>query len=74
MNKTQIEWVINPDGSHGYTWNPVTGCLNGCSYCYAAKMAKRFKQSFEPTFHEERLREPFKLKKPSTIFVGGWIK
>lgn len=40
MNKvTPIEWVKNPDGSQGYTWNPITGCLNGCEYCYARKLA-----------------------------------
>ena len=39
MNKTSIEWVKNPDGSQGYTWNPVTGCLNGCEYCYARRLA-----------------------------------
>lgn len=35
MNKTKIEWA-------DYTWNPVTGCLHGCEYCYARRMAKRF--------------------------------
>lgn len=25
-----------------HTWNPVTGCLHGCEYCYARKMANRF--------------------------------
>lgn len=35
MNKSKIEWC-------DFTWNPVTGCLNGCPYCYAAKQAKRF--------------------------------
>jgi len=39
MNHTSIEWVRNPDGSQGYTWNPITGCLNGCEYCYARKLA-----------------------------------
>ena len=39
MNKTKIEWVLNPDGTQGYTWNPITGCLNGCPYCYARKLA-----------------------------------
>jgi protein gp37 len=41
MNRTKIEWVKNPDGSKGYTWNPITGCLNGCEYCYARKLANR---------------------------------
>ena len=48
MNKTLIEWVKNPDGTQGYTWNPVTGCLNhtpeglclgGLFPCYAYKLA-----------------------------------
>ncbi len=36
MNKTKIDWA-------DYTWNPVTGCLNGCKYCYARNIANRFK-------------------------------
>ncbi|MBA7703726.1 hypothetical protein ES703_112519 [subsurface metagenome] len=39
LNRTPIEWVKNPDGTQGYTWNPITGCLNGCPYCYARKLA-----------------------------------
>jgi len=39
VNRTKIEWVKNPDGTQGYTWNPITGCLNGCEYCYARKLA-----------------------------------
>lgn len=35
MNKTKIEWCDS-------TWNPVTGCLHGCEYCYARKIASRF--------------------------------
>lgn len=62
MNKTPIEWT-------DYTWNPITGCLRGCEYCYARKISHRFKRSFEPTLHEDRLEEPAKLKKPSKIFV-----
>ncbi len=47
MNKTKIDWVKNPDGSPGYTWNPITGCLNhvngmckgGNFPCYAYRLA-----------------------------------
>jgi protein gp37 len=70
VNKTKIEYV-------DYTWNPVTGCKHGCSYCYARRIAERFKgtkawpNGFEPTFHPERLQEPGKVKTHSRIFVGS---
>jgi protein gp37 len=65
MNKTNIEWC-------DYTWNPITGCKRGCSYCYAKKLHNRFnKTPFEEiTFHEERMFDSFP-KKPSVIFVGS---
>jgi len=28
MNRTQIEWVKNQDGTPGYTCNSKTGCRN----------------------------------------------
>lgn len=36
MIKSKIEWCDS-------TWNPVTGCLHTCEYCYARTMANRFK-------------------------------
>ena len=33
--RTKIDWC---DAS----WNPVTGCLHGCEYCYARRIAERF--------------------------------
>lgn len=66
MNKTTIDW---PGLTH--TWNPVTGCKNGCAYCYAARIAKRFNKSFEPQFHPNRLTDPEKEKEPCSIFVGS---
>lgn len=35
MKKTKIDWADS-------TWNPVTGCLHGCEYCYAKRIAERF--------------------------------
>lgn len=79
MNKTSIEWCDS-------SWNPVTGCMHSCPYCYARKIAERFRGSkawpngFEPTLHMDRMDEPQKITKPQTIFVcsmadlfGRWI-
>ena len=47
-----------------WSWNPVTGCLHGCGYCYARGIATngRFRRSFPagftPLFHHERLDAP----------------
>lgn len=42
---TPIQWVQNPDGSPGETWNPTRGCSlesPGCTNCYAMRTAWRF--------------------------------
>ncbi|MDP2735369.1 MAG: DUF5131 family protein [bacterium] len=51
MNRATMPtgWAQNPDGSPGYTWNPITGCLNhigrmckgGNFPCYAYGIAHR---------------------------------
>lgn len=77
MNRTGIEWT-------DFTWSPVTGCLRGCPYCYARRIAKRFPakfpRGFEPHFRKERLGRPGKRHKPAKIFVcsmadlfGPWV-
>lgn len=35
MKNTKIDWADS-------TWNPITGCLHGCEYCYARRIAERF--------------------------------
>ena len=45
MNKTKIDWA-------DMTWNPVTGCLHGCEYCYARKIAERF-SGFAPEENDD---------------------
>lgn len=54
-----------------WTWNPITGCRNGCPYCYARAGYERFGRSFAPAFHPERLSAPARVKKPARIFLGS---
>lgn len=54
MNKSKIEWTES-------TWNPVTGCLHDCPYCYAKKIAERFKPKqadFDPVFTGSEETQP----------------
>ena len=47
-----IEWAL-------WSWNPVTGCLHNCPYCYARDIAERFyTQKFKPSLWPSRLRAP----------------
>lgn len=47
-----------------WSWNPVTGCLHGCEYCYAREIATSdrlkpfYPAGFDPLFHSERLDAP----------------
>jgi len=70
MNKTKIEWC-------DYSWNPITGCLHDCWYCYVKRL-RNYNRT--PHLHEDRLHQPFKIKKPSRLFVcstadlfGEWV-
>ena len=53
MQKSNIEWC-------DYVFNPITGCLHDCRYCYAKGFANRFgykmPPNHKPTLHE--LEEP----------------
>ena len=73
MNRTKIEWC-------DWTWNPITGCLHGCPYCYARKAAEDGPylrgragydavQPFAPAFHPLRLEQPLRVKRPGLVFV-----
>lgn len=75
MKKTKIDWC-------DCTVNPVIGCKNGCVYCYAEKINKRFgfiPNWKEPQFFPERLKQ-LESKTPKSIFmdsmsdVGWWQK
>lgn len=53
-----IDWA-------GWSWNPITGCLHNCAYCYARDIAERFyTQRFVPTFLPSRLHAPSQTRVP----------
>ena len=74
---SNIEWTQK-------TWNPTTGCTRiskECDFCYAEKETNRLMHN--PTYnkyrmgfnviveHQHTLQEPYKWKKPCTIFVNS---
>jgi len=60
-----------------WTWNVVTGCLHGCTYCYAREIAARmfndektrriYPVGFTPLFHSERLQAPANTPVPADV-------
>ena len=61
MGKSNIEWC-------DWVWNPVTGCLHGCPYCYARSIARRFsgniKANLSTAKYEETFNGVFELNEP----------
>jgi protein gp37/ParB-like chromosome segregation protein Spo0J len=68
--------TFNPTTGEGiswarWSWNPVTGCLHGCEYCYARELATRdsyrasYPVGFTPLFHAERLDAPVNTRIPA---------
>lgn len=73
MKNTKIDWCDS-------TLNPVIGCGNGCPYCYAERLNKRFgfiPNWSEPQFFPKKLKQ-LDSKTPKAIFmdsmsdVGWW--
>ncbi len=69
-----------------FTWNPITGCLHDCPYCYARDIAERFHSEghpafpdgFAPALRADRLSAPINQLPPASddprdarIFTGS---
>lgn len=64
MEKTKIDWCDS-------SWNPVTGCLHGCEYCYARRIAERFgRKPVHPGIEE--LSFPYVLNKKKEPYPFGF--
>lgn len=77
MNESAISWTK-------VTWNPVHGChkvSEGCRNCYAETLSLRRGWTTKPwtkpnapdnvMLKAHKLREPYRLKEPSRIFVNS---
>lgn len=72
MGDTKISWADK-------VWNVFTGCNKisaGCKNCYAKRIfprayAKTGRKFEDVAFHEDRLDNPRRWKKPSRIFVNS---
>ena len=78
MQPTSIEWVKSPDGTQGYSANPIKGiCPRDCkdnqgkSYCYARRLYDRFGWDKTIRIDIEELLAIERHKKPAGIFLGS---
>ena len=49
------------------TWNPISGCLHYCRYCWARRLVetklkstRKYREGFKPKFHRHELKRRFK--------------
>lgn len=68
-----IEWAL-------WSWNPITGCLHNCPYCYARDIAQDkytslpVDERFAPTFYPNRLLMPSRTKVPDVMAIDDPIR
>jgi protein gp37 len=82
-NFRSTEAHFNKQGTAGiewaqWSWNPVTGCLHDCPYCYARDFAERYRNvfphGFEPAFRPYMLNAPHNTKVPEEAVTDARFK
>lgn len=67
-----VETNANVDWAK-YTWNPITGCIHDCDFCYARDIALRYyPQGFAATFYPNRLLAPEATPLPTGVPLDSW--
>lgn len=76
--KPQAKATFNETTGEGiswaaWSWNPVTGCLHGCDYCYARSIAARYVDTypagFTPVFHHDPDNGYTRLDAPANTVI-----
>lgn len=75
LNETNdnVEWAL-------WTWNPVSGCLHNCAYCYARDIANRFYshlpegERFTPVLYPDRLTAPANTRVPDLTDIADPVQ
>lgn len=80
MSRTAIEYVRNPDGSEGRTWEWARGCTKvspGCLNCFAERLAlTRLQRHYPNGFSHvevlpDHLEDPLHWLTPQVVFVNS---
>lgn len=69
MNKSKIDWC-------DYTWNIVTGCYHDCPYCYARRIAERFKNRDDEALRSQEISLESKMvctNKSKDIYPSAFV-
>lgn len=71
LNKTKKEWIVNPDGSQGFLWNPIARIpgISGSRSNSIRKVKSNFHYWTKNILDPSQLIEPYKIRRASRILT-----